>query len=74
MNTLRILTDAEVAEYHLEQTLSGQDKARRAAAFTPCQCTCGRFAKFIRYEANTMPHGESVTTVDCSRCGRVYIR
>lgn len=40
----------------------------------PLQCLCGRFAKFIRYAANTMPHGEAVTTVRCASCGEVDIR
>lgn len=44
------------------------------AYVSPVQCTCGRFARFIRYQQNTMPHGEAVTTVQCSRCGEVYIR
>jgi hypothetical protein len=41
---------------------------------SPARCYCGRFAKFIRYEANTMPHGEAVTTANCKRCGEVRIR
>ena len=40
----------------------------------PLQCLCGRFAKFISYRANTMPHGEAVTTVRCAACGEVEIR
>lgn len=40
----------------------------------PLQCLCGRFAKFISYYANTMPHGEAVTNVRCAACGEVAIR
>lgn len=66
--TLRILTAEEVAEYEAE---AAQQPRRRR---TPCQCTCGRFAHFVRFEASTLPHGEAVTTVACSRCGEVRIR
>jgi hypothetical protein len=50
-----------------------QDRARMGAAMVTPQCLCGRFARHVRYQANTMPLGESVLTVDCTRCGRVNI-
>jgi hypothetical protein len=73
--TVRVWSDEEIGEVgSLERLFSGQDKARRAAGLTPAHCLCGRFARFVRYEANTMPNGESVTTVHCKRCGEVKIR
>lgn len=65
-----ILTDEEALKFDL----TGQQKAHRAASSMPPHCLCGRFAKFVRYVPYTMPHGESVTTVQCSRCGEVDIR
>lgn len=67
---LRILSDEEVALYDSNVLESEQ----RRRIFRGTRCTCGRFARFIRIEPNTMPHGESVTTVQCSRCGEVRIR
>lgn len=59
----------ELSKQELDEYYGPPVKARRV----PAQCTCGRFARFVRFEANTMPHGESVTTVNCRRCGEVRI-
>lgn len=67
MSGLRILSDEEAGE------LVFPYKRPRGYIF-PERCSCGRFARHISYEPNTMPHGESVTTVQCSRCGEVQIR
>lgn len=52
----------------------GWDDPPEPERYLPAHCLCGRFARFVSFAANTMPHGEAVTTVNCSRCGTVQIR
>lgn len=37
------------------------------------QCTCGRFAKFIRWQATGAPGYERGYLVNCKRCGEVLV-
>lgn len=37
------------------------------------QCTCGRFAKFLRWQNTGAPGGERGYLVDCKRCGEVLV-
>lgn len=37
------------------------------------QCTCGRFAKFIRWQNTGAPGWERGYLVDCKRCGEVLV-
>lgn len=70
----RILSDEEAGELDGVAFADLFTKVRPRGYISPERCSCGRFARHIRYEANTMPHGEAVITVQCSRCGEVKIR
>lgn len=37
------------------------------------QCTCGRFARFIRWQNTGAPGWERGYLVDCKRCGEVLV-
>lgn len=37
------------------------------------QCTCGRFAKFLRWQATGAPGYERGYLVNCKRCGEVLV-
>lgn len=37
------------------------------------QCTCGRFAKFLRWQNTGAPGGERGYLVKCKRCGEVLV-
>lgn len=37
------------------------------------QCTCGRFAKFIRWQNTGAPGYERGYVVNCKRCGEVMV-
>lgn len=37
------------------------------------QCTCGRFARFIRWQATGAPGYERGYLVNCKRCGEVLV-
>jgi hypothetical protein len=37
------------------------------------QCTCGRFARFLRWQNTGAPGYERGYLVDCKRCGEVLV-
>lgn len=69
MNSLILVPDAEGPWDDAEP----DDKQHGNRGLGGWQCTCGRFAKFLRWQATGAPGYERGYLVDCSRCGEVLV-